>query len=115
MHSGEKHGLLHSKCSYTIVILLMQSFNEPILETEKFSRFFVQERSPLIREHLSNLTNLVSSLDLLHLKSIVDSENAKKLSYHEKVHSWKLLRLRIDTSAPSTDPDKVIFNYSSNF
>ena len=62
----------------------------------------------------SNLANLVSSIDLIHFKSLVDSENSKKLSQLERVQDKKLLHLRIDSKASSTiDPDKVIFNYSS--
>ena len=60
------------------------------------------------------LGKLVSSLDLLHLKSFSDSENTRKLSRHEKIQQRKLFRLSANASSTSTiEPDKVIFNHSS--
>jgi hypothetical protein len=65
-----------------------------------------------VNEALSNLTSLVSTIDAIHLRSVCDSENTKKLRHHEKIQHKKLFRLCGDISKSSTpDPDKVIFNY----
>ena len=67
-----------------------------------------------VNEALSNLTSLVSTIDAIHLRSVCDHENTKKLCHHEKIQHKKLFRLCGDVSKSSTpDPDKVIFNYSS--
>ncbi len=66
-----------------------------------------------LNESLTHLSNLVSSIDCLHLHLVCDCENDSKLKHHKTIQEKKLLRLRFDILKLSTvDPDKVIFNYS---
>ena len=59
------------------------------------------------------LADLVSSLDLVHLKTLSESENSKQLQRHENIQERKLFRLSVSTAnTGKIDPDKVIFNHS---
>ena len=60
----------------------------------------------------ADLASLVMSLDLLHLKSVADKANNKKISKHQKIQEKKLLRLHADSPSTSINPDDVIFNFS---
>ena len=56
----------------------------------------------------SNLANLVSSLDLVHLKTLSESENSKQLQRHEKIQEKKLFRLSVSTANTGCLKKKVI-------
>ena len=59
------------------------------------------------------LADLVSSLDLVRLKTLSESENSKQLQRHENIQERKLFRLSVFTAnTGKIDPDKVIFNHS---
>ena len=63
---------------------------------------------------LSSLASLVSSLDLLHLKTVSDSVNSNHFKRHSAVQEKRLFQLTQDS--PKTlniKPDEVIFNYSN--
>ena len=61
----------------------------------------------------SNLAALVSSVDLIHLKSVSDCENTKRLNQHQKIQDRKLFRLCAETKSDSSiDPNTVVFNFS---
>ena len=61
----------------------------------------------------SNLYALVSSLDFIHLKSVSDRENSKKLSQHQRTQDRKLFRLSSKAKKESSlDPNSVVFNFS---
>ncbi|CAB4045371.1 Hypothetical predicted protein, partial [Paramuricea clavata] len=66
-----------------------------------------------VNEALSYLTSLVSTIDAIHLRSVCDRENTKKLRHHEKIQHKKLFRLCGDVSNPLHRTQTVIFNYSS--
>ena len=59
------------------------------------------------------LADLVSSHDLVHLKTLSESGNSKQLQRHENIQETKLFHLSISTAnTGKIDPDKVIFNHS---
>ena len=59
-----------------------------------------------------HLSSLVSSLDLIHLKTLSDHENIHTLNRHQKIQGQKLFRLRSQSkTTDSLNPD-VIFNFS---
>ena len=61
----------------------------------------------------SNLAALVPSVDLIHLKSVSDRENTKRLNQHQKIQERKLSRLCAETKSDSSiDPNTVVFNFS---
>jgi hypothetical protein len=61
----------------------------------------------------SNLAALVSSLDFIHLKTVSDRENTKKLNQQQRIQDRKLFRLCSDANNDaSIDPDEVVFNFS---
>ena len=61
----------------------------------------------------SNLAALVSSVDLIHLKSVSDHENTKRLNQNQKIQDRKLFRLCAETKSDnSIDPNTVVFNFS---
>ena len=60
----------------------------------------------------TSLEDLVSYLDLLHLKSLSELENTRQLKY-ENFQEKKLFRLSVSTAKRcNIDPDKVVFNQS---
>ena len=62
----------------------------------------------------SDLSSLIRTIDLFHLKFLSDKENTRIIEKHQKIQEKKLLRLCSDSpSSPCTNPDDVIFNYSS--
>ena len=59
------------------------------------------------------LADLVSSLDLVHLKTLSESENSKQLQRYENIQERKLFCLSVSkANTGKIDPDKVIFNHS---
>ena len=58
------------------------------------------------------LSSLVSSLDLIHLKTLSDHENIRSLNCHQKIYDRKLFCLcsRLKTT-DSLNPDNVMFNF----
>ena len=56
----------------------------------------------------SNLSSLVSIIDLVHLKYTSDKENAKRIVKHQKIQEKKLLRL----CSNSPTANLIIFNFS---
>ena len=60
----------------------------------------------------SNLSSLVSTIDLVHLKSTSDKENAKRIEKHQKIQERKLLCMCSNSPTANLNPDDIIFNFS---
>ena len=61
----------------------------------------------------SHLAFLVSALDLIHLKTLTDQENSRKLNRFQKMQDRKLFRLCSDSNGNrSLNADNIIFNFS---
>ena len=62
----------------------------------------------------SNLAGLVSPIDFIHLKTLSDRENSKKLTQHQRIQDRKLFRLCSDSKTTNAiNPNDVIFNFSN--
>ena len=62
----------------------------------------------------SAMQSKVSIFDLAHVSCLFLVGNDSKLSIVRDVHNKKLHNLRLENRYECHDPDKVIFNYSSN-
>ena len=59
------------------------------------------------------LSSLISSLDLIHLKTFYERENIRTFNRHQKIQDRKLFRLCCQSkTTDSLNPDNVIFNFS---
>jgi hypothetical protein len=78
-------------------------------------RHFIYSLDELLSSTLSsNLSEIVSSLHLIHLKELSDQENSRNLAQHEKLQDRKLFHLGVEyTKQTIVDPNKMIFNHSS--
>ena len=61
----------------------------------------------------SDLSSLVQTTDIIHLKSLSDKENTRIIEKYQKIQEKKLLCLCSDSPSSSYANPEVIFNYSS--
>ena len=60
------------------------------------------------------LRGIFGIIDYTHVCCLFLNKNDKKLKNQQDIHSKKLFNLGIESSKMSHNPQKVIFNYSSN-
>ena len=78
----------------------------------KKSRIIILEKDFNNRkEKLRGTLGLI--IDYAHVICLFQTQNDRKLSHHQNIHSKKHFNLGLEVSKVSHDPDKIIFNYSS--
>ena len=60
------------------------------------------------------LRETLGIIDYTHIRCLFLNKNGRKLKHQQDIHSKKLFDLGFENYQTSHDPDKVIFNYSSD-
>ena len=63
------------------------------------------------KENLRDTFGIIDSSLVIYLFL---TQNDRKLSHQQNIHSKKLFNLSLEVSKVSHDPDKIIFNYFSH-